>query len=274
MKKLIAALFAFIFIFVAFTSTALAGSAPSAMSYFSSKAYNKTFVDDQGITHTVKASQVSEVWNKAGSILYIIETKETYTDTDGNDHIIVKDDSKIYSNACPKYPDNSHQTVYRVEWYPDGHSTVIYDYRPASTPTPKATPKPTARPTVRPTAKPTPKPTATPTIRPTTTPAESPVATLEPTATPTETPVTTSSPSPELTPSPTPQVTESAAALQVTSTPAGSMLPSEVVSTEDNQEASLPYPIWIMVLAGMICIGFIIFLFMSRHIRKERRKDG
>lgn len=270
MKKILSALLSVILIFTVFSSTALAGSAPSAMSHFSSAAYNKTFEDDQGITHTIKATKVSEVWNKIGSILHIIEMKETYTDADGDDHVIVKDDSKIYSNACPKYPDNPHQTVYRVEWYPDGHSTVKYDYRPVSTPALTASPKPTARPTTRPTAKSTMKPTVKPTLTSTTTQTTTPTASLETSPESTVLPTVASDVSPSLSPMATlslqPTTAESSIAGQTTTSsidPTPTMTSIPVQAGQGKNPKNL---VWILVVFSIACGGIILLL-------KKRRKE-
>ena len=278
MKKYIAGILAFVFICAAISGTALAASVPSAMTYFTSTEYNKTFDDDLGNSHTLKATKVTEVWNKAGNVLHIIETKETYTDGDGNEHIIVRDDSKIYNNACPKYPDSSQQTVYRVEWFPDGHSTVIYDHRPASTPIPTATPKPTVKPTAKPTARPTVKPTLKPTVAPTvkptvapttiqqTSPTASPGATPELTALPTATPVVSPSPSPSVmasiqsiaTPSST-VVLASASVTSLSPTPA-------TVSVQAGQKKDTRFLTWGLVAFCITCLVIIV-------LRKKRRKE-
>jgi hypothetical protein len=297
MKRTIVSLFVFICTIVAFMGTALAGSAPSAMSYFSNQVYNKDFVDDQGITHTAKASQVSEIWNKAGSVMYIIQTKETYTDAEGNDHIEIRDDTKIFANACPKYPDSQRQTVYRAEWYPDGHSQVVYDYRPAATPTPapaSSTPVTTPSPTIQPTAKPTAMPKAKPTVKPTAKSTAKP--TLEPTASPTAAPTASSADSvavstatPFLYPSPTPTPS---AIPSSSPTPIPTASPSPItasVSSGSPEVTDALFPMtampaqsgehaadsmwWGVAGVALIVLAIVLLCLMLHRRRKEKIKN-
>jgi hypothetical protein len=191
MKKTISFLVTFACLFVLFVGTALASSTPTAMSYFSNSKYNKTYTGDDGLQHTMKVLWVGETWNKVGTVIYFIDYADSY-DKDGDHYTSENADTVYFDNARPEYPDSSQYRVYSVKWYPDGHYTVLYDYRPSSTPEPTNTPVPTAKPTATPTVKASPKPTSS---KPSTKPA-----TATPAATPEQTPSTTPTVIPTTTP--------------------------------------------------------------------------
>ena len=185
MKKVLSILLIFVLI-VAFSGTALAGEAPSAMSYFTNPNYNKTFTAEDGLQHTMAVTWVGETWNKVGTVIYSINYEETYQrGTDS--YIDVKSATEIYENARPSYPNCTEYSVYTVKWYGDGSSEVVSDYRPASLPdlTPNPTPVPTPEPTVPPTPCTYPHtPRHELTVEPTVEPTATPVPTVPPVVAP------------------------------------------------------------------------------------------
>ena len=169
MKKTISLFITVICILTFFTGTAMA--APTAMSYFTDSSYNKTYMGDDGLSHTMTVTWVGETWNKAGTVIYSINYDDVYENGD-NFYIDVKSATEIYENASLTYPDSTEYIVYQVKWYPDGDSEVISDNRTA------ATSEPTAEPAKIPTTSPSDE---------TTTIASSTIATTEePETTPNE----------------------------------------------------------------------------------------
>ena len=248
MKKVLSILLIFVLI-VAFSGTALAGEAPSAMSYFTNPNYNKTFTAEDGLQHAMAVTWVGETWNKVGTVIYSINYEETYQR--GNDsYIDVKSATEIYENAGPSYPNCTEYSVYTVKWYGDGSSEVAYDYRPASLPDPTTapTPEPTVPPTPAPTPTPTPEPTVEPTIKPTATPV------------PTVTPVVTPSPASEamtgVAPSPTMAATP----------PTADETVAEPIQATDTSRSGWVWLIVILIgIAAAISLGIFV---------KARRKKG
>ncbi len=164
MKKHLAILLILICAFLLFTGSAFAKSAPNAMSFFTNSSYNKTYIDGDGIEHTMTVKWVGETWNKVGTVIYSINYEDVYQ-IDGNTYIDVKSTTKIYENARQSYPDSPEHSVYQVKWYPDGSQKVVSDYRSAE-PEPTPTSKPTEKPEATPSATPAPTTKTTPSSTP------------------------------------------------------------------------------------------------------------
>lgn len=254
MRKLIITIF-FILTFLLFTGTVFAGSVPDAMSYFTNSSYNKTYTDDDGIVHTMTVTWVGETWNKVGTVIYSINFNDIY-EKDGANYTVVDSSTKSYKNARPTYPDSSEHSVYRVNWYRDGSSVVIFDYRytvseptPTTTPTPKPTPTPAATPTPTPTSEPNPMST------PTATPEPAPEAVVIPTSTPVITSVA--------------MIEDED--IQETETKEDDV--SSVWSVPEEDTEGLPRWIWFVILFAGIGAAISLAFYLESRRKKEEKLD-
>jgi len=248
-----------ILILLLFTGTVFAGSVPDAVSYFTDSSYNKIYTDDDGIVHTMTVTWVGETWNKLGAVRYIIYYEDVY-EKDGAIYTTVKSSSKIYENARPTYPDSPEHTVYRINWYRDGGSVVIFDYRfTVSEPTPTPTPTPTPKPTPMPTPTPTPKPTPEPTAEPVST------STPEPVTTPTNPPVSDN----PVSFNPAPITTE------IQETIEDESIISEASLPEPEKTMDEPRLDWVWFVIAVVGIGAAVWLaiYLVRKHRKEKNSD-
>ena len=253
MKKIISLFITVICIFALFAGTAFA--APTAMSFFTDSSYNKAYMGDDGLTHTMTVTWVGETWNKVGSVIYSINYEDVYENGD-NIYIDVKSATEIYENARSTYQDSTEYIVYQVKWYPDGDSEVISDNRAVSTsePTAESTKTPAVSPLDEATA--TASPTIATTEEPETTPNEE--ATYDPAYTQTmlseansPTPNSTSDVSVGSTLSPSPEDTHIV-----------------VVNTDtQNQNKS-----WRSLLIFFVGICIVIITGISIKRRKERNR--
>ena len=253
MKKIISLFITFICIFTLFTGTAMA--APTAMSYFTDSSYNKTYMGDDGLTHTMTVTWVGETWNKDGTIIYSINYEDVYENGD-NIYIDVKSATEIYENARSTYPDNTEYIVYQVKWYPDGHSEVISDNRIVSTAEPTA--EPSKAPAVSPSYE------ATVTVSPKIEISEEPDTTPDEKAT--EAPTNKSSMLSESN-SPAPSYTSD---VSIGSTLSPSPEDAHIVVVNaDTQNQNKPWWVLLIVFIG-ICI--VITAGISIKRRKERNR--
>jgi len=131
MKRSIAAILILLCASLLLAGTALAGSSPTAESFFTDSGYNKTYTDDGGLEHTATVTWVGETWNKVGTVIYSINYEDVYQ-KDGNMYIDAMSATEIYEDARSSYPDSSEYCVYSVNWYVSGSTEVIYDYRTAA----------------------------------------------------------------------------------------------------------------------------------------------
>lgn len=152
MKKPIAVFFIIIFVLAVFPGTAFAGSAPTAMSYFTNPDYNKTYKGDDGLNHIMTVIWVGETWNKAGTVIYSINYEDVYQ-KGGDTYIEAKSTTEIYEKSRPIYSDSPEYSIYQVQWYQDGHKEVISDERSDSTPEQTLVSTPTKRSTETPLPK-------------------------------------------------------------------------------------------------------------------------
>ena len=253
MKKTISLFITFICILILFTGTALA--TPTAMSFFTDSSYNKTYMGDDGLSHTVTVTWVGEIWNKIGTVIYSINYEDVYENGD-NIYIDVKSATEIYENARSTYPNSTEYIVYQVKWYPDGHSEVISDNRTA------AISEPTAEPTKTPTVSPSDETTATASMAIATTEEMETTPDEQATAEPTDTQAILSESS-----SPIPSFTSNATA-ESTLSPSPEDTPMMVVHT-DTQNQNKPWWILLIVFIG-ICS--VITTGKSFKRRKERNR--
>lgn len=279
MRRLSAAILILACAFLLLTGTALAGSAPDAMSYFTSSKYNRTYTGSDGLEHAVRVTWVGETWNKVGTVIYSINYEDVYQQDDST-FIDVKSDTEIYENARPAYPNSEQYSVYQVKWYPNGSKEVVSDYRPA---------EPTATPAASPISEPPREPMAQPTTTPMTTEsaASKPVQNVKPSVTPSseaEAPVSTSNPLPSdspvpsgtesleqastITPSPTPGETH-AAELDAEDSASPSASPIQVIATESTGKGAHSGWIWLTISA--VGIGALVLLAIRG--RKETKDD-
>lgn len=294
MKRPFAIFLVFASVLLLFTGTALAGTAPSAMSYFTNPGYNKTYTGEDSLNHTMTVIWVGETWNKLGAVIYSINYEDVYQ-RDGNTYIDVMSATEIFENARPSYPDSPKHSVYQVKWYADGSKEVISDYRPAEpeqTPPPAQTEQPEATPTpttpspapATPSAKPTtpsPKPTSTPSAA-TTKPSESstPKPTPESSVTPPNLPAS-DSPTPSegtsaVTSSATPAVTEvegNTTGVSITPSPSGSTPEDEPELPSQGTDASRSRWIWPVIILSGLGAAILLAYYLEGRRRKEEKDN-